>query len=90
MSKLNYLNCIKTICTDLLFWIYFVPLWSGSGDKSVEMSRNYVILLKLISENWYWKKYRSETGIELKVSVSKFFERYPALVNMPLLVISKN
>ncbi len=25
------------------------------------------------------KKYRSGTGIELKVSVSKMFERYPAL-----------
>ncbi len=33
--------------------------------------------IKLVSK----KKYRSRTSIELKVSVSKFFERYPALLS---------
>ncbi len=28
---------IKIICTDLLCWIYFVPLCSGSGDESLSL-----------------------------------------------------
>ncbi len=28
---------LKTICTDLLCWIYFVPLCSGSGDEALSL-----------------------------------------------------
>ncbi len=28
---------IKTICTDLLCWIYFVPLCSGSEDEALSL-----------------------------------------------------
>ncbi len=58
----NYLSFNKIICTDLLCWIYFVPLCSGSGDESLSLYKcqqaeknktkvflDNVILLKLIS-----------------------------------------
>ncbi len=58
----HYLSFIKIICTDLLCWIYFVPLCSGSGDESLSLYKcqqaeknktkvfwDNVILLKLIS-----------------------------------------
>ncbi len=58
----TYLSFIKIICTDLLCWIYFVPLYSGSGDESwvcinvnklkknkTNVFLDNVILLKLIS-----------------------------------------
>ncbi len=37
MKTENFLNFIKIICTDLLCWIFFVPLCSGSGDEALSL-----------------------------------------------------